>query len=193
MIRRAVAELTIVIVSPALDAATRRQRTGVRTSSGNRADAARQAADVDRRQLLIRRAVAELTIVIVSPALDAAACGQRTSMEKARGNRTDAARQATDVDGCEFVCRRPVAELTRVIVSPALDAAARCQRTGVITTCGNRTDAARQATDVDGCELLRRRAVAELTIAIVSPALDAPARRQCTGVINTCGNRTRAF
>ena len=161
----AIAELTSPLVgAPALDRAAARQRAGVVAADGDRGHPAREAADVDRRQAgVFDRAVAELTIRVVAPALDRAAARQRARVAVAVGvDRDHPAGEPHDVDRRRAVVGRAVAELTPV--APALD----------------RADPARQADHVDRRGAVGGSAVAELTIGVVAPALDRPGGRHRT-------------
>src|SRR5205085_62065 len=74
--RRPVAELTGVVRAPALGRTGARQRAGVGAAGDDCGDAGLQAADVDRRMAVGRRAASELAGVVAAPALDSAAGGQ---------------------------------------------------------------------------------------------------------------------
>ena len=94
--------MTAAIVSPALDAATRRQCTGVRRAParGNRAHAARQSIHVDRRGTRRRRIVAELAVLVAAPTFDPAGGRQRTGVKLTRCNCLQAAGQTVHVHRC---------------------------------------------------------------------------------------------
>jgi hypothetical protein len=79
-----------------------------------------------------RRAVAELAVAVVAPALDAARRGDGAGVGAAGGDRRDAGRQAGDIDGRRAVCGGVVAELAVEVPAPTLDAAARREGAGVI-------------------------------------------------------------
>ena len=91
---RAVAELAFVVLAPAHHADLGDHRARVILAGRDRRHAAREAAHVDRRRTLRRRAVAELAAGVESPALDAAGRRQRAGVREARRDRGDAARQA---------------------------------------------------------------------------------------------------
>ena len=60
----------------------------------------------------VRRAVAQLAVAVVAPALDPAAAGQRAGVVTAGGDGRHAAGQPAHVhrrDACRSSCRRPVA------------------------------------------------------------------------------------
>ena len=66
--------------------------------------------DRDRGGLVRRRAVAELAVGVVAPAVDGAVGEEGAGVVRAGGDRGDA-REAGDGDRGESVRRRPVAEL----------------------------------------------------------------------------------
>jgi len=172
---RAVAQLTVGVISPALDPAARGPRTGVRSTGGDGADPARQPAHVYRRVTVCGRAVAQLTVPVVSPALDPAARSPRTGVISTGVDGADPARQPAHVYRCQVPDGRAVAQLTVLVVSPALDPAARSQGTGVIPTCGDGADPARQPTHIYRRVAVGGRAVAQLTARVPSPTLDPAA------------------
>src|ERR1019366_7377940 len=107
------------------------------------------------------------------------------------GDRRRAA-QAGDRDGRRGVGRRAVAEFAVVVPAPALDGAAREQRTGRLSAPHGDRRRAAQAGDRDGRRGVGRRAVAEFAVVVVAPALDGAAREQRTGRVGAHGDRRRA-
>ena len=87
-----------LVEAPALDPARARQRAGVVAAGGDRADAAREPADVDRDVAIRGRPVPQLAEGVVAPALDRARARQRAGVGAAGGDRADAAREPADVD-----------------------------------------------------------------------------------------------
>lgn len=83
--------------------------------------------------------IAQLSTVIVAPARDAAAGGQRTGVGPTGGDGSHAG-EPTYIDRRGAIHRRPVAQLAEVIGAPALDAAAGGQRAGVRPTGGDGGD-----------------------------------------------------
>src|SRR5437016_3443811 len=140
---RPVAERAVVIVAPALDPASARERAGVGAAGGDGGDAAGKPGGGDGGQAGAGRRVAELAVVVVAPALDPACARERTAVVDARGDGGDAACKPGDVDRSESGARRPVTELAVVVVSPALDPACARERAGVgAASCGDGGDAA---------------------------------------------------
>ncbi len=88
---RAIAQLAVVIVSPALDTTPRSQGAGVVPSSSNGSDPATQPDDIHGRALVSRGAVAQLAIAVVSPTLDAAPRSQGASVYRSGGEGSDPA------------------------------------------------------------------------------------------------------
>lgn len=82
---------------------------------------------------------------VLSPALDAAAAGQRTSMAVGGGDSLHAAGEAAHVHWRLAVNLRAVTQLTAAIVSPAFDAASGGQCTCMVAAGG----------DGNGCCALR--------------------------------------
>ena len=146
---RPVPQLAEAVVAPALDPARARQRAGVDAAGGDRADAAREPADVDRDVALRVRPVPQLAEEVVAPALDPARARQRAGVDAAGGDRADAARKPADVDRDVAIRGRPVPQLAEGVVAPALDPARARQRAGVGAAGGDRADAAREPADVD--------------------------------------------
>ena len=71
------------------------------SAGGDGLDAAGEAGYVDRRQfVVVVGAVADLAIVVTSPAFDAAACGERAGVESAGGDGLDATGDTGYVDRC---------------------------------------------------------------------------------------------
>gem|GEM_PF-4219839 len=179
---RAVAELPGEVAPPALDAAGGGQRTGVTATRRDGAHAARQPAHVHGGGTVGCRAVAELPVEVIPPALDAAGGGQRTGVMIARRDGAHAACQPAHVHGGGTLGCRAVAELPEAVPPPALDAAGGGQRTGVTATRRDGAHAARQPAHVHGGGTVGCRAVAELPEAVIPPALDAAGGGQRTGV-----------
>ena len=100
----AVAQLAAAVQAPTFDAAPGSERAGVCRARRNRRHARRQAADIDRCAVRRDGAVAELTIAVRAPTFDATDRGQCTGVQTTRGNRSNAAGQATDID--RYIARR---------------------------------------------------------------------------------------
>jgi hypothetical protein len=176
--RRAVAELTIRVVAPALEKrAARHVRARVPVSERQQPDG---TADVDRcgRGVAIgRRAVAELAVAVVAPALEErAGCQVRARVEVSERQQPDG---AADVDRGRGVAsdRRAVAELAVVVPAPALEErAARHVRARVGVSERQQPDSAAYVDRGRGVAISRR-AVAELADVVVAPALEERAAR----------------
>ena len=131
--RGVVAQLAASVEAPAVDAAG-----GERGAGGFKSDAHRghpgegaraiDADDRDRGRFLSRRVVAQLAVPVVSPTVDAAG-GERGAggvvSDAHRGHPGEGARaiDAEDRDRGRFLSRRVVAQLAKVVVAPAVDAA----------------------------------------------------------------------
>jgi len=176
--RRAVAELAVFVGAPALEErAGRHVRARVPVTERQQPDG---AADVDRGRggAIGRRAVAERAAAVVAPALE-----ERTGRH-VRARVTASERQqpdgAADVDRGRGVAigRRAVAELAVDVPAPALEARAGCHvRARVVGSERQQPDG---AADVDRGRggATDRRAVAELAVAVGTPALEERAGRQ---------------
>ena len=154
-----------------------------RRDSGDTAD---QAADVHRRGAGYGRAVAQLTSAIPPPAHDTATAGQCTSVVLSRRDSSDAADQAADIHRRGAGYGRAIAQLTRAIPPPALNAPTTDQRTGVVVSRRNSGNAAGQAAHIYGCAAGCPRTVAQTAGSILPPAHDTPAADQRTGVFPSC-------
>jgi hypothetical protein len=85
-------ELTVAVVAPALNQTRAEQCAGVPTTSGNGGRCG-DTEDIDRNGhrfviLGLDSAIAQLTVFVVSPALDGARGEQDTSMDRARSTST---------------------------------------------------------------------------------------------------------
>ena len=179
---RAVAQLAVVVVAPALGAPRCGQRTAVVAAGRDGGHAAAQAADLQRRVPGLVRAVAQLAVVVVAPALGAPRCGQRTAVGAAARDGGHAAAQAADLHRRVPGLVRAVAQLAEAVVAPALDAPRRGQRTAVDAADRDGGHAAAQAADLYRRVPVEERAVAQLAVVVAAPALDAPRRGQRTAV-----------
>ena len=77
---RAVPQLAVIIVPPAFDPSTLRQRTGVIAASRDSYHATAEAADIHRRSAPCCRAIPQLAGTIVPPAFDPSTLRQRTGV-----------------------------------------------------------------------------------------------------------------
>jgi len=175
--RRAVAELAVVVVAPALEErAVRHVCARVGVSERQQPDG---AADVDRVRGVAngRRAVAELAVVVVAPAIEERAVRHvRARVGASERQQPDG---AADVDRGRGGAsgRRAVAELAVAVEAPALEErAVRHVRARVVVSEREQPDG---AADVDHGRgvAIGRRAVAELAVAVVAPALEERAVR----------------
>src|SRR5439155_126314 len=168
--------------TPAFDGACARDRARVRPAGRDRLDSPRKAGNADRSQTAIGRAVPELTEAGVAPALDAARGRERTGVVAAGRDRADAASKAEDADRGRAVGGRAVADPTDFVVAPALDRARACHCAGVRPAGRDGAHAARKAEGADRGRAADGRAVPELTVLVVAPALDRPRACHCAGV-----------
>jgi len=175
--RRAVAELAVAVPAPALEErAARHVRARVVASERQQPDG---AADVDRGRggASGRRAVAELAVAVEAPALEERAVRHvRARVGVSERQQPDG---AADVDRGRGVAigRRAVAELAVAVPAPALEErAARHEYARVVGSERQQPDG---AADVDRGRgvAIGRRAVAELAVAVVAPALEERAAR----------------
>jgi hypothetical protein len=175
--RRIVAELAVDVGAPALERASREIRARVLRSERQQLDG---AADVDRGRgvVISRRAVAELAVGVLAPALEERAV--RHVRARVGGSERQQPDGAADVDRGRGVAigRRAVAQLAEVVGAPALEELAGCHvRARVGASERQQPDG---AADVDRGRggATGRRAVAELAVAVVAPALEERAVRQ---------------
>ena len=151
--RVAVSELAVVAIPPAENAAARGERTGVRQAPVDRRDPGGKPGDRRGDAAARRRApVAELPGIVVAPAPDTAAGGDRTGVVPA-SNRDDSGREARDLHRNGALHRTAVAELAIEIIAPAQSAAAGGERTGVRPAKGDRGDAGGEAETGTGTSL----------------------------------------
>jgi len=175
--RRAVAELAVVVVAPALEErAARHERARVEGSERQQPDG---TADVDcgRGGASGRRTVAELAVVVVAPALEERA--GRHVRARVGGSERQQPDGTADVDRGRGVAtgRRAVAELAVAVQAPALEErAARHVRARVVASERQQPDG---AADVDRGRgvAIGRRIVAKLAEGVQAPALEERAGR----------------
>ena len=177
--RCAVAELAVVVVAPALEErAARHVRARVGASERQQPDG---AADVDRDRggaIVPLRAVAELAEAVVAPALEGSVAGRQVRARVVASERQQPD-GAADVDRGRggAIGRRIITELAVAVVAPALEErAVRQVRARVGASERQQPDG---AADVDRGRggAWGRRAVAELAVAVVAPALEERAAR----------------
>ena len=154
--------------------------------------AAGEARDVDRREALHRRAIAQLTGAVGAPALHAATAGQRTRMTGTGGQPLDTPAEPDDVHGSRPRHLRAVSELSGVVHAPALHATARSQRAGVVLSGRDGHDAAAQAQDVRRLAATDIGAIAKLAGGVVAPALGSAASRHHAGELGACRDAARS-
>src|SRR5207249_4229801 len=94
-VRGVIAELIVLVVAPAFDPTTARERAGVDVARGDLYDSAGQARDVDgiRGGPVVRSAVAELPAEIPAPAFHTSAARDCAGVVIAGGDRGNAARE----------------------------------------------------------------------------------------------------
>ena len=105
------------------------------------------------------------------------------------GDRSDAAREAGDVDRHVALVLRPVPELAGVIQPPALDRSRARQGAHIRPARGDRGNAARQSGHRDRAVALGDRAVPQVSVVVVAPTLDGPRVRNGAGVVFRGGDR----
>ena len=131
-----VANLDPAVLSPARDPAATRQRTGMFVTQSNPHKAAAQTNNSHRLHAIDRGAVANLAVVVISPARDPAATRQRTGMLRATINNDNAAAQTNNSNRLVAIGRGAVSNLAVGVPSPARDPAATRQCTGMFLTIG---------------------------------------------------------
>src|SRR5690606_502452 len=129
--RRPVAQLPLVVVTPAADGPAGQEGAGVAAARGNGLHTTAEADDVHRCQAPRHGAVTELAVLIVTPALHATRRRQRAGVPAARGDRLDTTRQPADVHRRETVGVRPIPELAETVLAPAPDTAGAGEGAGV--------------------------------------------------------------
>ena len=136
---RPVAQLADVVSAPALDPPAAGHSAGVVVPRGDGADPAVEPANVNRRNTVGIRPVAQLADRVRAPALDPAAAGHSAgvAMEAPRGDGADPAAQRANVNRRNTVRLCPVAQFAVVVSAPALDPAAAGQRAGVLLPRGD--------------------------------------------------------
>ena len=179
-----IAQLAVDVRSPAFDAAGRGERAEMVPACRSSCNTALQGGYPQGRVLVAETAVAHLTGAVAPPTLDDAGGGQRTGMGVARCNGSYAASQANHIDdGCVTSVACPIPQLAFPVGSPAFDAASVHARTSVVPACcdgictaGQAAHGHRRRTTVVG------RSIAQLAIAVVSPAFDAAGAGSCASV-----------
>jgi hypothetical protein len=161
------------------------------SATGKRGEAACKSEDVDRSPAVCRRPVAELSEVVPAPALGTACARQGTCVEAAGDETGDATRQAVDIDRCVAIGRRPVADLTDLVIAPALGPARARERATVPAAGSDRVRTGLKPGDVDRSrtQAAAGPVVAELARTVRAPALDAACARQRAGVVAAGGDR----
>ena len=120
--------------------------------------------------------VPDLTELVATPALEAPRSGHGAGMTGGNGDGGHAAGQAHDVHWRGASTVRAVAQLTGLVVTPALEAPRSGHGAGGGTACGDGGHAAGQAHDVHRRVAAGEAAslVSKLTGSVVPPALEAP-------------------
>ena len=116
-------ELTGAVVAPAADAASRSDQCAhMRRAGGNRGHSRTQALNVHRDAAVDDCVVTELTVGVVTPALDTTARGERAIERVAARDHGDICGEADDIDRNMVFNDRVVPELAAAITAPAFDA-----------------------------------------------------------------------
>ncbi len=185
----AVAELAVSVLPPTLDPAALGQGAGVRSPSSDGAHPAGQAAHVDRGISFHVGAVAQLAVIVISPALDPAGAGPGAGVSSPGGDGSHPAVQPADViRGVSTIFRGAVAELAIIVDAPALDPAGICQRAGVTSPGGDGSHPAGEPAYVIRGISVRIGPITELASSITTPALDPARLGQSAGVISSDGD-----
>src|SRR3954454_9225803 len=178
---RPITELAGGVVPPALDRAGGHQRARMVEASRDLVDGAAQPGHVRRRKSVALRAVADLAVLTLPPALDAAAVRDPACVVPAGRDLRDGAQPGVRGDA-RWV---PIAgaELTVAVVAPAPDGTRVLERATGIETKRDLLNAAVQALHVNRRDAFDQRPVAELAVAVVPPALHAAGVRHGARVI----------
>ncbi len=123
----AIAQLTIAISSPAFHLPPRNDGTGVSFAGRDCGSPGGDIADLNRRGLIARIAVADLPVVIIAPAEHRAASAYRATVLAAHA---DLLCRQTSRHGCRAGVARiehTIAELASPVGAPTLDRASRAQ------------------------------------------------------------------
>src|SRR5262249_37190280 len=159
----------VPVEPPAFDRAGAHERAAVGIAGADRNDSASEPGDGGRGEVAGRRAVAELAVVVLAPAFDAAGTREGARMGVPAGDRGHSA-EAGNGHRREAVGPRAVAELSAVVVSPALDAAVAHDRASVVVAAPDCGHPACEAGHSDRGGAAHSRPVAELAVPVVAPA-----------------------
>src|SRR2546423_1239745 len=127
----------MAVVAPTLDTATRGQGASVETTRADGADATTQAAHIHRYAAVGGAVVAQLSVAVAAPALDAASGCQGTRVELPAADGFDPTAQAAYIDRYIALGGATVAQFPGAVAAPALDVARGGQGAGVVVTSGN--------------------------------------------------------
>ena len=190
-----VAELTSIVITPALHGAVVEDGAGVVVSGGDCFGGA-AGAEVDGCAWCVGVgvcSVAELTSIVITPALHGAVVEDGAGVVVSGGDCGGGAAGA-EVDGCAWcvgvgVCS--VAELTIEVESPACDASVVEDGAGVVVS-GSDGGCGAARLEVDGCSWIAVdvcvSAVTKLAESVAAPAGDGAVEKQCAGVSATGGD-----
>ncbi len=182
--RGPVAELPRRVGAPALHAAPRGERTGMKVARRHRNHSALQGRHVHRQRARRRRSVTKLPDAVVPPALHSSRAGERTRMRVPRGHRHDAAAQPSHVDRHGGTLRRrAVPELAGTVFPPALHAARRGERARMSAAGRHGSGPARQPSHIHRRTAPNRGANSELAGRVFAPARHGPQVRHRTRVV----------
>ncbi|MCO5319824.1 MAG: hypothetical protein M9922_00335 [Microthrixaceae bacterium] len=135
-------------------------------------DAAGEATNLHRHARIGRGAVAELPVIVLAPAPDRSASGDRTRMPRAGSDGGDAAGEAINLHRDARIGRGAVAELPVIVLAPAPDRSASGDRTRVMRAGSDGGDAAGEAINLHRHARIGCGAVAELPVIVLAPTLD---------------------
>src|SRR5262249_26692129 len=138
-----------------------------------------------------RGAVAELAVEIVTPALDRAGGGERARLLGPGSDGEDTGGEAHHVHRDRTARGGAVAELAILIVPPALDRANGGQGARMGGPGEGREDTGGEARYAHGERAVGLGAIAELTPAIVAPALDRARGGNGAGELPSCAEPHR--
>ena len=132
--------------------------------------------------------ITQLTKAVVPPALDAACVSKSAGVVTACGDGGYVAAQPHHIHRRVLARCAAIAKLTIGVSPPALDPPCGSEGTGVGEARGDGGHTAAQSYYIYECTDLGSAAIAQLTIAVVSPALDAAYVGEGTGVAAACGD-----
>ena len=160
---------------------------GARCNDG---DTVSESVDVGGDEPVGGGGVAQLSDPVKPPAFDSTRGEERTCVVVAGCDGDDTVGESGDVGGDGFVDDGVVAELSPPVVSPAFDCAGGEQRARVILAGCDGGDTVGESGDVGGYESVGGGVVADLSVAVVSPATDCAGGDDEACVVPSCADRS---